>query len=33
MPENDSELPDDALPDEIRQSDWETLGDADEEEE
>lgn len=33
MPEGDSEVPDDALPDEIRQSDWETMGDDEGEEE
>lgn len=29
MPEGDAEFEDEALPDEIRQSDWETMGDED----
>lgn len=29
MPEGDPGLEDDALPDEIRQSDWETMGEPD----
>ena len=33
MPETDAELEDDALPDEIRQSDWETMGEDEDDEE
>jgi len=28
MPETDAELPDEALPDEIRQGDWEFIGEG-----